>query len=59
MAEVTSSSGGMVGREPDVRVVRVLPWGKDDPAGVSAMPTSLASETTRPAVPGTTSRLTK
>ncbi len=59
MASVTSSSGGIVGARRMFSSFGSWPRGKDEPAGVSAIPASLASETTRDAVPGMTSRLTK
>ena len=59
MAVRTSSSTGKVGARRMFRSRGSWPSGKDAPAGVSAMPASLARATTRDAVPSRTSRLTK
>src|SRR6478609_434605 len=59
MAVRTSSSTGKVGARRMLRSRGSLPCGKEAPAGVSAMPASLARATTREAVPSSTSRLTK
>ena len=59
IAELTSAGSGKVGASRMLRSRGSSPFGNEEPAGVSAMPASLASETTREAVPSSTSRLTK